>query len=82
MSDEGEIELSNVTWPRSRIPDKVISNIQTRTKIQATLGNIKLKAKDPEVMKLVENLTDLLTKFDDENHPTIQSPPQTISGKA
>ena len=82
MSDEGEIELSNVTWPRSRIPDKVLSDIQTRTRIQATLGNLKLKAKDPDVSKLVENLTELLTKIDDENNSVIQSPPQTTTSRA
>ena len=82
MSDEGDIELSHVTWPRSRIPDKLISDFQTRTRIQATLGNIKLKAKDPEVSKLVENLTELLAKADDETNTVIHSPPQTTTSKA
>ncbi|KAE9548083.1 hypothetical protein FO519_008706 [Halicephalobus sp. NKZ332] len=83
MSDDDGIGLSNVTWPRSRIPAKVLSDIQTRTKIQATLANLKLKANnDPDSLKLVENLTELLSKVDDENNTVIQSPPQTVNSKS
>ncbi|KAE9548084.1 hypothetical protein FO519_008707 [Halicephalobus sp. NKZ332] len=83
MSEEDGIELSNVTWPRSRIPAKVLSDIQTRSRIQATLANLKLKSNnDPDTLKLIENLTELLSKVDDETNTAIQSPSQTVNSKA
>uniref|UniRef100_A0AC34QDG6 Uncharacterized protein n=1 Tax=Panagrolaimus sp. JU765 TaxID=591449 RepID=A0AC34QDG6_9BILA len=84
MEEEDVIGLSNVTWPRSRIPAKLLSELQATSQLQSTLSALKTRAtqqNDAETIKMIEKLNQILTKDDPADDPTMPNQNQTVNSR-